>query len=126
LATSGGAEFVSVPGRVGVRKTAGNDSVLVDLVDVVVHCVGTPAQALFRDGFCCAWESIPLGGRPFLDFPHSQMLENLANYRRVFNEGDNVHCGTALGTHQRGNQIKLSNRFSELHLCTRGSLHRRN
>ena len=106
------AKFVSIPGRAGVWKiVVENDLVLVDLVDVVVHGFVDPAQALFRNGFQCAWRNIFPGGRTCLSFPHSQVLENLANYRRVFDEGDDVHRATALWTNQWGYQIDF---FDEL------------
>ena len=96
----------------GVWKTVvENDLVLVDLVDVVVHGFGGLGQALFRNGFYCAWGDIFPGWRTCLHFPHSQVLENLANYRRVFDKGDDVHRATALGTNQWGYQIDL---FDEL------------
>jgi len=49
--------------------------------------------------------------RTYLDLPNSQVLENLANYRRVFDKGDDVHRATALGTYQWGHQIDF---FDEL------------
>ena len=49
--------------------------------------------------------------RTYLDLPNSQVLENLANYRRVFDKGDDVHRATALGTNQWGHQIDF---FDEL------------
>jgi hypothetical protein len=112
LAGEGVAKFVSIPGRAGVWKTVGNDlAVLVDLVDVVIHVIVDPVQALFRNGFQCAWRSIFLGVRTCLILPNSQVLENLANYRRVFDKGDDFHRGTALWTNQWGCQIDF---FDEL------------
>jgi len=112
LAGEGVAKFVSIPERAGVWKTVGgNDLVLVNLVDVVIHGFVDPDQALFWNGFYCAWGNTFLGGRTCLNFPNSQVLESLANYRRVFDKGDDVHLGTALGTNQWGYQIDF---FDEL------------
>lgn len=93
-------------------KTAGNDldsAVLVNLVDVVVDIVVdgfcSPAQALGPNGFSRAWSSILPGWRACLILPHSQMLEDLANYRRLFDNGDDVHPATAFGTNQWGYKI---------------------
>lgn len=58
----GPQKLVSIPRRAALWKIVGNDLVLVDLVDVVVHCFGGPAQALFRNVFYCAWRNILLGG----------------------------------------------------------------
>jgi hypothetical protein len=95
----------------GAVEAVGNDLVFVDLADVVVHFFGGPGQALFRNGFSCAWRNILLRGRTCLNVPNSPVLENLANYRRVFDKGDDFHRGTALGTNQWGYQIDF---FDEL------------
>ena len=42
------------------------------------------------------------------------MLQNLANYRRVFDKGDDVHRGKALGTNQWGYQIDFFDELSTI------------